>query len=405
MNDKNMEDSISPFQAAHSNENFDVPDNYDLVNKAKIFSSTYFFDGNSWTGLEKPLYLKKTIFDDDRLLQLNPIHEKLPPVELEASLSGKYDIKVYRSREIILGIEGEQKILIKLPITKNIITWHSSQRLPVLPKSWRPTVFVLNSGNVFVRIIPEKCLVISKVNNEDSFKVTCIDYYEGFCCCNPVNNLALLYGQYEQNQEFNIMKLPKLPSSNGKYSYFLQFFSWGTMIIPKSVEVFKGGMCSFKKNPIALLIIPPKIHIYIELSSLSPVAATLEYKKDFLITARKPNITDIEFYLIIQDQLTIYDYSYDLRINKEKAPISYLSIPIKFKIDKEEREKKKHQPSHKCKWTFIDSKEQKTMSDICGQTDHIMSPDLACIFDAETGTYYSTEYGINYCTNFKKLQK
>ncbi|CAD2093810.1 conserved Plasmodium protein, unknown function [Plasmodium vinckei lentum] len=385
MNDKNTQDSINPFQAAHSSENFDVPDNYDLVSKAKIFSPTYFFDGNSWTGLEKPLYLKKTIFDDDRLLQLNPIHEKLPPVELEASLSGKYDIKVYRSREIILGIEGEQKILIKLPITKNIITWHSSQRLPVLPKAWRPTVFVLNSCNVFVRIIPEKCLVISKVNNEDSFKVTCIDYYEGFCCCNPVNNLALLYGQYEQNQEFNIMKLPKLPSSNGKYSYFLQFFSWGTMIIPKSVEVFKGGMCSFKKNPVALVIIPPKIHIYIELSSLSPVADTLEYKKDFLITARKPNITDIEFYLIIQDQLTIYDYSYDLRINKDKAPISYLSIPIKFKIDKEEREKKKQQPSHKCKWTFIDSKEQKTMSDVCGQTDHIMSPDLACIFDAETG--------------------
>ncbi|SBT46388.1 conserved Plasmodium protein, unknown function [Plasmodium ovale wallikeri] len=388
MDDENVTGSIRPFQAALSNENFEEPKNYTLVKRVKIFSSTYYFDGNSWTALEKPLNLKKTVFDDDRILTLKPVEDKLAPVELEASLSGKYDIKVYKSKEVILCIEGEQKILMKLPVTRNIITWNCSQRLPVLPKTWRPTVFVLNQCNIFVRIIPEKCLVISKVDNTDSFKVSCINFSEGFCCCHPINNLALLYGAYEQNQEFNIMKLPRLPQSNGKYNYFLHFFAWGTMIVPKNIEFFKGPLCNFKKkNIIALIIIPPKIHIYVDLSSSSPLTASLEYKKDFLITARKPNITDLEVYLIIKDQLIIYDYSYDLRLNKEKAPISHLSIPIKFRISKEEKEKKKQNPSYECKWSFIDSSDQKTSTTTCSSdSDHIMSPDLACIFDAETGS-------------------
>ncbi|SCP06332.1 conserved Plasmodium protein, unknown function [Plasmodium ovale] len=406
MDDENVTGSIRPFQAALSNENFEEPKNYTLVKRVKIFSPTYYFDGNSWTALEKPLNLKKTVFDDDRILTLKPVEEKFAPVELEASLSGKYDIKVYKSKEVILCIEGEQKILMKLPVTRNIITWNCSQRLPVLPKTWRPTVFVLNQGNIFVRIIPEKCLVISKVDNTDSFKVSCINFSEGFCCCHPINNLALLYGAYEQNQEFNIMKLPKLPQSNGKYNYFLHFFAWGTMIVPKNIEFFKGPLCNFKKkNIIALIIIPPKIHVYVDLSSSSPLATSLEYKKDFLITARKPNITDLEVYLIIRDQLIIYDYSYDLRLNKDRAPISHLSIPIKFRISREEKEKKKQNPSYECKWSFIDSSDQKTSTTTCSSdSDHIMSPDLACIFDAETGIYYSTEYGINLCKNFKKLQ-
>ncbi|SBS87736.1 hypothetical protein, conserved [Plasmodium ovale curtisi] len=388
MDDENVTGSIRPFQAALSNENFEEPKNYTLVKRVKIFSPTYYFDGNSWTALEKPLNLKKTVFDDDRILTLKPVEEKFAPVELEASLSGKYDIKVYKSKEVILCIEGEQKILMKLPVTRNIITWNCSQRLPVLPKTWRPTVFVLNQGNIFVRIIPEKCLVISKVDNTDSFKVSCINFSEGFCCCHPINNLALLYGAYEQNQEFNIMKLPKLPQSNGKYNYFLHFFAWGTMIVPKNIEFFKGPLCNFKKkNIIALIIIPPKIHVYVDLSSSSPLATSLEYKKDFLITARKPNITDLEVYLIIRDQLIIYDYSYDLRLNKDRAPISHLSIPIKFRISREEKEKKKQNPSYECKWSFIDSSDQKTSTTTCSSdSDHIMSPDLACIFDAETGS-------------------
>ncbi|KAI4835922.1 hypothetical protein MKS88_005140 [Plasmodium brasilianum] len=401
-----MTDSVNPFQAAQSFENFAEPENYTLLKRAKILTSTFFFDGNSWTALEKPLNLKKTIFEDDRILTLKPVEEKFIPAELEASLSGKYNIKVYKNNEVTLCIEGGQKILIKLPITSSIITWNSYQRLPVLPKAWRPTVFILNHSNIFVRVIPEKCLVISKVNNKtDSFKINSIDFSEGFCCCHPINNLALLYGAYEQNQELNTMKLPKLPLTNGKYNYFIHFFSWGTMIVPKKLEIFKGPLCSFKKNIIALIIIPPKVHIYIELRSSSPVASSIDYKKDFLITARKPYITDLEIYLIIQDQLIMYDYSYDLRLNKEKAPISNLNIPLKFKISKEEKEKKKQNPSHECKWSFVNSNEQKCISDSCNSSaDHLMSPDLACVFDAETGIYYSTEYGINYCKAFKKLQ-
>ncbi|CRG95599.1 conserved Plasmodium protein, unknown function [Plasmodium gallinaceum] len=405
MEGENAQNSIKPFQAINSTEHFEEPQNYNLIKKAKIFTSTHYFDGTSWTALEKPLNLKKTIFDDERILTLDPVEENSIPVELEASLGGKYDIKVYRKSDVILCIEGEEKILIKMPITKNIITWNSSQRLPVLPKIWRPTVFILNEGNIFVRMIPDKCLVISKVNKSDSFKVECINFSEGFCCCHPINNLALLYGDYEQNQEFSVMKLPKLPVSNGKYNYFIHFFSWGTMIVPKYAEISKGLLCNLKPNVIALLIVPPKIHISIELDSYSPVACSLDYKKDFLITARKPNITDIEIYLIAHDQLIKYEYSFDLRLNKDNAPISYLHVPIKFKISKEEKEKKKKDPSYKCKWSFIDIKDQKVLSPSSNSSSyHIMSSDLACIFDAETGTYYSTEYGIHYCKAFKKLQ-
>ncbi|ANQ10470.1 Uncharacterized protein PCOAH_00050560 [Plasmodium coatneyi] len=394
-----------PFQAAYSFESYEEPKKYNLEKKAKIFSPTYFFDGNSWSGLEKPLVLKKTVFDDDRIVILKSFDDRNPPPELEPSLGGKYDIKVYKCRDIIVCIEGEQKVLMKLPITQNIITWNSSERLPVLAKTWRPTVFILNQGNVFIRIIPEKCLVISKVNDTDSFKVSCINYSDGFCCCHPINNLALLYGAYEQHQDSSIMKLPKLPSSSGKYNYFIHFFSWGTMIVPKLINVFKGHLCGFKKNTAALIIIPPKIHIYVEFHSSSPIATSMEYKKDFLITARKPNLTDIEIYLIVQDQLIKYDYSFDLRLNKDKAPISLLHIPIKFKITKEEKEKKKENPYYRCKWTFIDTLDQTFMTDSCNSSsDHLMSPDLACVFDAETGTYFSTEYGINHCKTFKKLR-
>ncbi|GAW83137.1 hypothetical protein, conserved [Plasmodium gonderi] len=398
-------EAIYPFQPSFSFEHYEEPIKYNLERMAKIFSSSYFFDGNSWTSLQKPLVLKKTVFDDDRILVLKKIDSRNAPIELEASLSGKYDIKVYKNKDILLCIEGEQKILMKLPITQNIITWNIPERLPLLHKSWTPIIYMLNQGNVFIRITPEKCLVISKVNDKDSFKVSCIDYSEGFCCCHPINNLALLYGSYEQQQDCNIMKLPKLPLSKGLYNYFIHFFSWGTMIVPKAIDVFKGPLCSFKKSTIALIIIPPKMHIYVELRSTSPVATSIKYKKDFLITARKPYLTDLEIYLIIQNKLIKYDYSYDLRLNKDKAPISNIHIPFKFKISKEEKEKKKSNPYYKCKWTFIDSLDQTLLTESCNSpSTHIMSQDLACIFDAETGTYYSTDYGIQHCKAFKKLR-
>lgn len=396
----------TPFQATQSIETYVEPKTYELMKKAKIFSPQYYFDGNSWTSLDKPLTIKRTMFNDDRLFSLMPADSNQIPAELESSLSGTYDIKLYRHADSIICIEGEKKILIKLPITQSILTWNSSERLPLLTKDWRPTVFLLNLCNVLVRITPDKCLVISKVNQEsESFKISCVSFADGFCCCHPINNLALLYGVYDQQQSFNIMKLPKLPISSGKYNYFLQFFSWGTMIVPKNIEVFKGPICSFKKNTMALLIIPPKIHIYVDLCSANPIADDLTYNKDFLITARKPNITDLEIYVVIKDSLIIYDYSYDLRLNKEQAPVSNLNIPIKFKITKEERAMKKSNPYYKCKWTFIKSAEQHVVDGAnVAYCEHMMSPDLACIFDAETGVYYSNDYGINHCKNFDKLK-
>ncbi|VWU48560.1 conserved protein, unknown function [Hepatocystis sp. ex Piliocolobus tephrosceles] len=405
---ENKDEGMSniPFQAPGSIDNYSTPAAYELDRRAKIFSQQYFFDGNSWTSLKKPLIIKKTIFDDDRIFTLKPFDSKDIPLQIEQSLSGKYDIKLYQHADSIICIEGEQKVLIKLPITQSILTWNCSERFPLLTKDWRPTVFLLNLSNAFVRITPDKCLIISKDEQEtNSFKINCVSFTEGFCCCHPINNLGLLYGTYDQHKTLNIMKLPKLPASNGKYNYFLHFFSWGTMIIPKTVEILKGKMCSFKKNTIALLIIPPKINIHIDLCSASPICTELTYNKDFLITARKPNITDLEVYLTIKDKLIIYEYSYDLRLNKEKAPVSNLNIPIKFKIDKDEQKKKKTNPSYECNWTFDESSEQKIVRGAnVVSSGHLMSPDLACIFDAETGIYYSNEHGIRHCKNFKRLE-
>lgn len=404
--DTKKQNSITPFKGQLTGELYLDANSYNLPKKAKVFTSTHYSDGTSWNLLDASLPLRPTKFYDDRLLILKPVDSTTPPIELEASLSGKYDIKVYRNKDIVLCIEGDQTILIKLPFTQNIISWNSPERLPVLPKTWRPTYFMLNSNNIFVRIIPEKCLVISKINETDSFKVKAINFADGFCCCHPITNLALLNGDYNQSQELNVMKLPPLPKSNGSYNYSIQFFSWGTMIIPKFVEIAKGPFCNLKKSGLAVLVIPPKVNITIDLKSSAPVGCTLEYNTDFFITARKPSLTEIEVYLIIHDQLVVYEYSFDLRLNKDSAPVCYKKIPIEFTLTKEEKEKKKKNPNHKCKWTFINNKEQKVLipssNSVTGQ--HLMSDDLACVFDAETGIYYSTEHGIRHCKIFNKLK-
>lgn len=51
------------------------------------------------------------------------------------------------------------------------------------------------------------------------------------------------------------------------------------------------------------------------------------------------------------------------------------------------KRKKKKNSSHICKWTFIETKDQRTLNRSGNSSsEHIMSQDLACIFDAEKGT-------------------
>lgn len=398
---------ISPFRGQDTEEYFKETKPYTLPSKATVFTQTHYTDGASWVALENGLKLKKTVFDDERLFMLNPVEASFMPLDLEPSLTGRYDVKLYTKKGVFLCFEGDHQVLIKIPLTRTIISWNSEERFPVFTKGWRPTYYMLNDKNIFIRITPEKCLVISKLNNEESYQVKCIDFADGFVCCHPMSNLAILHGSYDQNQQDHVMKIPPLPPSSGKYSYFIMFFHWGTMIIPKSVNLMKGPLCNAKSNCIALLIIPPKLHFTIEMKTSGSFACSLEYRKDFFITARKTSITEFEVFLLMHDQFVRVEYSFDIRLNKESAPIANLRVPFSFKISKEEKEKKKKDASYNCKWTFDNSKDQSVLiesSNVVDEEDHLMTEDFACLFDAEEGTYYSTDCGIKHCKVFKKLK-
>ncbi|KAL8425413.1 hypothetical protein Efla_003641 [Eimeria flavescens] len=379
--------------------------NVSVPDKAQVWTAQQYYDGSGWVGLtdREKLSLKPTLFVDERLLFLEPIEGLCD--EFKGVQSGRYDVKCWSKHNCHLGIEGDRNVFLLTPTLHDVAVYAHPDRLPAFPKTWKPLLFIVNSSVITFRLTDVLCLVVT-VDKSNTVKVSCVDYNGGFLASHPATDAALAYGAmavpgFEQLPNCSI--IPPINSGTGAWSFFLQFFVWGTLILPKSVGLANpmsvlGVDLGKAVNCLGVLLHPPNMVISVHLSS-PKLQRLLEHGKDYLLTAIKTSETDIDIYLILDGQLSIYNYSFDLRLNKENRPQHFDKAV--FKCANEVDEKKKFK-----RFLFRNTKNSTVaVSQGCPSSpgDHLVSKQLIAVFDAEISMYLTHPPALALCSAFNTV--
>lgn len=246
-----------------------------------------------------------------------------------------------------LGIEGDKSVFIKTPNSQEVAVYVHPERLPTFPKTWKPLVFLLNSSAATFRLTENLCLVLVR-DHDKTMHISCVDYNGGFACAHPATDLAVAYGSYAVKGFEKLEKcdvIPKMATMSGDWGFYIQFFAWGMLVIPKIVELTRpqsvlGAVGMGKRvETIGLIFHPPNMFIQVRLEIPPKTTRTVEFGKDFRVTAKKSSETDIDVYLIIDGQLAKYNYSFDIRVNKPDKPKHNDHIEFKCMIEGDDKKK------------------------------------------------------------------
>ncbi|KAL8436512.1 hypothetical protein ACSSS7_001675 [Eimeria intestinalis] len=285
---------------------------------------------------------------------------------------------------------GDKNVFLLTPTLKEVAVYAHPDRLPAFPKTWKPLLFIVNSSVITFRLTDMLCLVVT-IDRSNTIKVTCVDYNGGFIASHPATNMALAYGAMAvRGFEMlpNSAVIPHISSGVGDWSFFLQFYTWGTLVLPKTVSLQRSMSLfgvAFGKNTdcLGVLLHPPNMMVFIHLNA-PKVQRRLEHGKDFTMTAIKSSDTDIDIYLIMDGQLIVCGYSFDLRWNKEGSPKHIDKVIFKCVLELDDKKKFKRFDFRNTKNTTV------ACSQGCpsNQGDHLVSQQLIGIFDAEISTSF-----------------
>lgn len=405
------------FQALGTNLRFeDVPQG-EAPSNATVWTSHQYCVMSGWYSLtnSEEIGLKPTTFADKRLRFLDPLSETKAPEEFSKAVSGQYDVKSWRKDNTLLSIDGETAIFMKFPGIDSIVTYTAPARLPTFAKSWKPVVFLVNQNVIAVRLTADTALIITRGDESTSTSacnVTAVDYNKGFICVHPCSGVAIAHGSYAVKSLKKCLVIPPLSRFIGPWDYLIQFYTWGGLVIPKTLKVKKSGgvlgVCGAgagKADRFGLVFYPPNIFLNLIFVVPSSGSRTLQHGMDFAVTAKKTSDSDIVVYLLIDGQLVTYEYSFDTRINKPEKP--RLNVPIKFKvlIDKEEKQKAMEKGATPL-WKLAETKELKVPVHTGSPTvdfDYLISEQTVAIFDAQIGQYLTHPQGAKLTDLFTKV--
>ncbi|XP_026193056.1 uncharacterized protein LOC34617342 [Cyclospora cayetanensis] len=376
-----------------------------LPEKALLWTTNHYYDGSGWVGLvdREKLSLKPTLFTDNRLLFLEPVEgvcEAFKGVQ-----SGKYDVKCWSKLDCHLGIEGDTSVFLQTPILKEVAVYSHPERLPAFPKTWKPLLFTVNSSMITFRLTDRLCLVVT-IDASRTIRVQCVDYNGGFAVSHPASDMALAYGAlavkgFEALPNCEI--IPHINCASGEWGFYVQLFKWGTFVIPKSLDLARPtsilGMGLGKKvDCLGVLLHPPNLIVMVHLET-PKVQRALEYGKDYMLTAIKSSETDIDIHLVIDGQLIVFNYSFDIRLNKVGKPKHTDNAAFKASLELDDKKK--------CtRFAFQSTKNTNVLvAQGCpsGQGDHLVSKDLIAVFDAEISMYLTHPPALKLCNAFSKV--
>lgn len=374
-----------------------------------LWTPHQYYDGASWLGLREreKLEMRPTRWNDARLRFLDPIEEL--PEAFKAVQSGDFDVKCWSKGDCMMGVEGDNTVMLKTPLSPEVTVYVHPERLPAYTKSWKPIAFLLNSSVATFRLTENVCLVVTR-QEDGTISINCADYNGGFACAHPKLNLAAAYGSFAV-RGFEKLKdctvVPHVETSSGDWGFFVQFYPWGFLFIPKSVELSRpqsvlGAVGIGKKvETIGLVFCPPNLLVYVKLEIPSKTVRTVQFGKDFRVTAKASSETDIDIYAIVDEQLVKYNYSFDLRLNKPEKPKHVDSAYIKCTIEGEDKKK----PD--AKYKLVPSKNVTILlNQGCppgGPTEQLVSEQVIACYDAEICMYYSHPPAVKLTDAFTEL--
>lgn len=373
--------------------------------KAIIWTHFHYCDMAGWYSLpdHEKLELKMTTFDDGRFLFLDQVYEV--PQEVTKIVSGEYDIKTWGKENNFICVEADKSVYIKIKSIDSIITYHHSCRLPTFVKNWRPLLFIINKTTFTVRLTTDLALLLTRENDESTtINVTSIDFNKGFCCSHPKSEYGIAYGSYIIKSLRNCIEIPEIYSSGGPWGFFVQFCDWGGIVIPKEIEYSTpsniiSSMISKGNDKIATIFHPPNILLHIHISGPRKFCRQLAHGRDFGITAIKESVTDLNIYLVIDGQTIVYNFSFDIRINKPGG--MKVNKVIKLKAVRSEKDKSCNTLAFKsCKDVTVPIN---SGSPTRTEFGHLLSNQVLAIFDAETSQYLTHPPGMAICNVFNKL--
>ncbi|CDJ39886.1 hypothetical protein, conserved [Eimeria tenella] len=373
--------------------------------KAVVWTSKNYYDGSGWVGLAdgEKLSLKPTLFADNRLLFLEPVEgvcEAFSSVQ-----SGKYDVKCWSKLGCHLGIEGDQNVFLSTPKLKEVAVYSHPERLPAFPKSWKPLLFTLNSSVITFRLTDTLCLVVT-IDESKTTKVHCVDYNGGFALSHPASDSALAYGSlavkgFEALPHCEV--IPRVTSAAGEWGFFVQLFQWGSFVVPKAVDLTRPssilGMGLGKKvDCLGVLLLPPNLVVMVHLET-PKVQRSLQHGKDYLLTAVKTSETDLDIFLVMDGQLSVFNYSFDLRLNRPNKPRHLDNAAFKGSLELDDKKK--------CsRFIFQNTKNSKVLvPQGCplSEGDHLVSSSLIAVFDAEICMYLTHPPALKLCSAFNTV--
>lgn len=271
------------------------------------------------------------------------------------------------------------------PSLKDVAVYSHPERLPAFPKAWKPLLFTVNRSMITLRLTDRLCLVLT-IDESNTVKMQCVDYNGGFVVSHPATDVAFAYGAMVVNgftSLENCEVIPRMESASGDWGFFVQLFPWGSLVLPKSIDMTRptsimGLGLGKKADCLGTLLHPPNMVIMVHLET-PKVQRSLEYGKDYLLTAIKSSETDIDIYLVMDGQMMKYNYSFDLRWNKPGKPKHNDNIGFKGTLELDEKKK--------CnRFIFHNSENASVLiAQGCpaGQGDHLVNKDLIAVFDAE----------------------
>lgn len=373
-----------------------------IPDKAQLWTSSLYYDGSGWVGLpdRDKMMLKPTLFADDRLIFLDPV-DTMPEV-FSTVQSGKYDVKCWSKKNCHLGIEGDKNVFLSTPILNEVVVYTHPERLPTFPKSWKPLLFTVNKSMVLFRLTDTLCLLVL-IDETRTMKIHCVDYNGGFAVSHPANDMALAYGSMavkgcEGLKNCDI--IPRISSSSGDWGFFVQMYKWGSFVIPKSIDLTRptsvlGLGLGKKVDCLGILFHPPNMLLNVHLES-PKVQRSIEYGKDYMLTAVKSSETDIDIYLNMDGHLVKYGYSFDIRINKEGKPKHTDNLGFKCSLELDDKKK--------CtRFNFQNTKNSSVLvsqGSPSGRADHLVSSQVIAVFDAEISMYLTHPPALKLCSAF-----
>ena len=288
-----------------------------------------------------------------------------------------------------MGIEGDKNVFLLTPTLREVAVYSHPERLPAFPKAWKPLLFTVNASLIAFRLTDKVCLIVT-IDESQTVKIQCVDYNAGFVVSHPSTNAALAYGAMVVkgfDALPNCEVIPHINCASGDWGFFVQLFQWGSFVIPKSVDLTRptsilGLGLGKKVDCLGVLLHPPNIVIMVHLES-PKVLRALEYGRDYLLTAIKTSETDIDIYLIMDGQMTRFNYSFDLRINRPGKPQHHDNVAFKCTLELDDKKK--------CnRFIFQNTKSASVVvPQGCpsGEGDHLVNKTLIAVFDAEICTF------------------